>query len=210
MAISTRNGWGMKAALIQAQKVAAGANVVNTNLGAGASIVAGSGPLRLTKVAWRVDIAPDVAVGVASGPTRWRLVVARGTLPPDVSAFQTQAFAAGSHPEIPQNIDAGAPLEILFDLWLDFSANDPGLNQLAFYDFADAGPTIFGGDTMLVFLVPIVDAQLSQAIVSNSNALVTVGAWGVGVTVNPQGGTGNPQSSSQPSMPRYDARFQQG
>jgi hypothetical protein len=205
MPLSIANGWGFSSSQFAATTPVAGVNQVNRNVGAGRSIVAG-GSLRLTKLQYRIDLAPDVAVGAAVSPVYWRVFVLSGILPADLSIFQAQAFAAGSHPEIPLvQAGIGTPLPILHDIWLDLSAGDPGLNRLAEVEFTDAGPTIGVGETLSVLVVPILDANLPAVAgpVIAANAIVSVSAFGTGVTVNPQGGSGGASDGAR-SIPRFD------
>ncbi len=206
MPVSLKNGWGLMSAFLPVSSVVAGANKVTSNVGTAIQVIAGAGPVRLTKIAYRVDLAPDVVVGTVDSPTRWRVVVLAGQLPQDISSFQSQAFGAGSHPEIPQNISSGAPLPVLYDIWLDFAANDPGLNELAEIDFADAGPTVASGDTLTILIAPILDANINQALLGTSNAMMTLVAYGTGVSQNPTGGAGTGEAGSR-SLPRFDSRI---
>jgi hypothetical protein len=201
--LSGRTGWGFLSSQIAVTQVVGGvSNVVLNNVGAALSIIAGAGALRLTKIAWRVDLAPDVAVGTVVVPVLWRVIVFSGSLPPDITALQLQAFPNGAHPEIPAKIGIGAPVPILHDLWLDFSAGDEGLNKLAERDFADGGPSVNALETMNVAVFPLQDANLSNAPLGVANVIISLGAWGTGVTVNPQGGNGALDGGSK-SLPRY-------
>jgi hypothetical protein len=208
MTIAARNGWGWISNLVTVAKTVAGVNVVQTNAGVGAAIQT-TGRIRLTKLCYRVDLAPDVAAGSVSSPTQYRLVVLSGAnIPPDVGAWQQSGFGnASAHPEIP----GASPLEVLFDLWLEFAANDPGLNQLATIDFADAGPSVAGGQQMIAFLVPM-NTTMTQAVVpadgTVSNAQLTLGIYGRGDDGNIEGG--NAGQFSGASLPRYDVRVGTG
>lgn len=201
MPVSSKNGWGVQNFFGPVTKVSGGVNVVLSNVGAAIQVISGTGPLRLTKLAYRIDLAPDVPVGAASSPVLWRVCVVEGQLPADISAFQKQAFPTGSHPEVPQNLAYATPQPTLFDLWLDFSAGDPGLNALATWDFADAGPTVTGTDFLTVLACPILDANLSAAPLGAANALISLMAWGTGAGVSPYGAA---SSDSNRSLPRYD------
>src|SRR5215813_13758496 len=113
--IPTRNGWGATSSLLPVT-TGAGVNAVIPNSGIGVAIIAGDWPIRLSELAWRVDVAPDVAAGAVVGPTRYRVVVFAATqFPVDVSVWQAQAFPAGSHPEIPSAQGIAAPYRILAD-----------------------------------------------------------------------------------------------
>lgn len=204
MAVSSRNGWGFKSAFAPVTNSAAGpVNTVLGNVGVAIQIVAASA-IRLTKLAFRVDLAPDVAVGTVIAPVRWRTIVLLGQLPQDCTIFQLQAFPAGAHPEIPKNLSDGTPIPTLWDVWSDFSAGDPGLNRLAEIDFSDAGPSVSQGETLSILLVPIIDV-LSNALAGNANALMTIGAFGTGLGANAPGASGG-GSQDLKSMPRYDVR----
>lgn len=206
MPVSLKNGWGLMSAFLPVSANVGGVNKVTGNVGTAIQVIAGGGPIRLTKFAYRVDLAPDVVVGTVDSPTRWRVVVLAGQLPQDISSFQSQAFGAGSHPEIPQNISSGAPLPVLYDIWLDFAANDPGLNGLAEIDFADGGPAVAAGDTLTILLTPILDQNIGQALLGTSNAMMTLLAYGTGVSQNATGGAGTGDTGSR-SLPRFDSRL---
>lgn len=199
MPVSARNGWGFITQQFPVTKVAGGINVVVSNVGVAISVVA-AGTVRLAQILYRVDLAPDVPVGTASVPVLWRLFVVIGTLPPDLSAFQAQAFPAGSHPEVPLLTAAGSPLQILHDEWLDFSNGDPGLNQIAQVQLPDGGPTVNKNDQLNVILMPIIDANLPAAPLGAANAVVSLAAWGTGAG-SLLGGIGAPDSAA--SLPRY-------
>jgi hypothetical protein len=207
--LSSGNGWGFQSNQFQAVAVVAGVNAVIANIGVARSIVAG-GPIRLVKLGYRIDLAPDVPAGSAASPIYWRVLVVSGTLPSDLTAFQLQAFPAGAHPEIPTNIAGTAPLPVLFDLWLDLSNGDPGLNELAEIEFADSGPSVAAGETLNVLVIPILDSTIAAlGPIGASNVIVTVEAFGTGVTVNPQGSAGgyDGQNGAR-SLPRYDVYAQ--
>jgi hypothetical protein len=203
--IPTRNGWGVQASLVAVQSQPA-ANVVNSNVGIGAQVLADTTSIRLTEIGWRVDITPDVAAGVASGPTRYRVVVfATTTFPADVSVWQQQQFPNGAHPEIPTAVGPSAPSRIIFDRWLDFANGDPGLSQVASQLFADAGPMVMKGDTLCAILVPILDANIAQLPLGPSNAFLYLEVWGrdceagyIGAAAQPLGG-----DFQAASVPRY-------
>lgn len=204
MPVSSRNGWGFKSAFAPVTKSAAGpVNTVLPNVGVAIQIVA-SAAIRITKLAFRVDLAPDVAAGSVISPVRWRTIILLGQLPQDVSAFQAQAFGgAAAHPEIPKNLSDGTPIPTLWDIWSDFSAGDPGLNRLAEIDFSDAGPSVAEGETMSILLTPILDT-LSNALAGDANALMTLGAYGTGQGANAPGASGGGQEYG--SLPRFDVR----
>lgn len=154
-------------------------NAVLGNVGIARSIISGGAPIRITHIGYRVDLAPDLAAGTVNVPLRWRLVVLADKLPSDITAFQQQAFAAGAHPEIPADLAVSASPQILLDRWLDFGAGDPGLNQVAVIDLADAGPVVAGnGSTITVLLCPIIDANLSQTLPGAANALLYLEVFG--------------------------------
>lgn len=203
MPVSSRNGWGAQTAFFPATQDSAGARTVLANVGIAAQIIAGKSPIQLAKISWRVDLAPDVAVGTVISPTRWRLVVFAGQLPTDVSTFQAQRFPAGSHPEIPAITSENAPVTILWDEWLDFAAGDPGLNAIASESWGDVGPGVGPKEVMTILLVPILDATLSQALPGAANALAYLAVAGGGVSVDQTlangGGTGGSRS-----LPRFD------
>jgi hypothetical protein len=205
MPVSSRNGWGFKSAFAPVTASAVGpVNTVLGNVGVAIQIVAGSA-IRLTKLAYRVDLAPDVAPGTVIAPVRWRTIVLLGQLPQDVSIFQAQAFGgAAAHPEIPKNLSDGTPIPTLWDIWSDFSAGDPGLNRLAEVDFSDAGPSVSQGETLTILLTPIIDT-LSNALAGAANALMTIAAYGTGEGADAPGASGG-GSSDYRSIPRYDVR----
>jgi len=183
--------------------VAGPINKVLTNVGVCLSVVAGTAPIRLAKLSYRVDLAPDQPVGTVNAPVRWRVMVMTGTLPPDVSQYQAQAFPLGAHPEIPSVTAALSANPILFDLWLDFSAGDAGLNEVASQDFADAGPRVVNGGTLNLIVVPIIDANLGQTLLGVCNAQVMISGFGL-VDTNPSPSGDAYGTKSQSSLPRYD------
>lgn len=206
--ISSKNGWGVQSALQAVTQVVAGVQSVIPNVGVGLQIVASSGPIRLSKLLWRVDLAPDIAAGTGISPVRWRIVVLGGAIPVDVSAFQKQAFVNGARPEIPSYISNGTPVPVLYDAWLDFSTPvpSPGLNGLASEEFADSGPAVAGGsgNVLSALLVPILDGNLPQAPLLAVNALMTIAAYGLGASA---GVLGAGRASDYPSIPRYDVNL---
>ena len=201
MAPSLRSSWGIHSQFTAVTKVVAGVNTVIQNVGVAIQI---SGmTVRLTKLGWRVDIAPDVVAGTVVGPVTWRLVVFNAPLPQDIGILQLQAFATGARPEIPLDVQGvGAPVSILHDEWLDLSKGSPGLNGLGTREFPDAGPTVT--DFLTILLCPILDAQQSQAIVGAANAMMTVEAWGTSATAGAFGGIPGAPAPTQPSMSRFD------
>lgn len=201
MALSNKNGWGMQAALLPVTKVVGGVNTVVSNVGVALSIVAGNAAIRLTKLSWRVDLAPDVPAGTVNVPTRWRVLVIGGPLPPDVSLYQLQAYPTGAHPEIPATTAAQSANPILWDEWLDFSAGDPGLNSLASVDWADAGPRVSSTETLNCLLIPILDANILQALIGAANAQMVIVASG---TADSNAGGVSGANREQSSLPRYD------
>jgi len=202
MAVSTRNGWGLQTAQFAVSQVVGGQNTVIPNVGVAVSVVP-NGSVRLAKLLYRVDLAPDVAIGTVAVPVLWRLFAIPGTLPPDLSAYQQQAFAVGAHPEIPKLFGGSSPQPLLLDVWLDFSAGDPGLNRLAPIEFPDAGPST--SETLNIVLMPIIDANfLTTAPVGVAQAIATIMAFGTGVTVNPQGSSYGAGGDGARSLPRFD------
>jgi hypothetical protein len=203
MPANSRSGWGFITALVGAAKTVGGVNVVQPNVGV-ATVIQAVGRIRLSKLLFRVDLAPDVAAGTVVAPTQFRVVVLQGTsLPVDVSPWQNSAYGnASAHPEIPAQNSA---MEVLFDHWLDVLV-DPGLNQPAFFDFADAGPAVGPGMAIVVLLVPMI-TTMSQLIVPTNgtfaNVQLTLGVFGLGDTTNPQGGVNN-YGNRDASLPRYD------
>lgn len=201
MPVSTRSNWGIHSLFNPVTKVVAGVNTVIQNIGVAIAIQGQT--VRLTKLAWRVDIAPDVAAGTVVGPVTWRVVVFQAPLPPDIGLLQTQAFATGARPEIPNAASGvGAPVNILHDEWLDFSKGSPGLNGLGTREFPDAGPTVT--DFLTVLLCPILDTQQSQAIVGAANAMMTIEAYGVGAGGEAFGGAPGSVAPDNPSLSRFD------
>lgn len=186
--ITAGSGWGLSCALVPVTFVdGGGVERVLPNNGVGRQIIAGDTPIRLTKLSWRVDLSPDVAPGTVVSPTWWRLLVIRkelskGSNPTDFTAYQSQAFAAGAFPAIPLLLASAAPDPVLWDEWLDLSASppDPGLNQIAFRDFADGGPEAGVGETLSCLLLPVI-TTLSQAAPGAANALITIAAYGTKV-----------------------------
>jgi hypothetical protein len=206
MALSIKTGWGMQAAMLAVTKSLAGpVNSVLPNVGVALSITAGNAPMRLTKLSYRVDLAPDVVAGTVNVPTRWRVLVIAGTLPQDMSVYQAQAYPTGAHPEIPFVTAAQSPNPILWDLWLDFSAGDPGLNKIATEEWADAGPRVIGGDVLNCIVIPIIDANIPQVLLGAANAQIVVAASGM-ADIGPNGNSSTTGGSShdQASLPRYD------
>jgi hypothetical protein len=199
--VSNRSSWGIHSLFNPVTSVVAGVNTVIRNVGVAIQI---SGQVvRLTKLGWRVDIAPDVVAGTVVGPTTWRVVVFNAPLPQDVGLLQQQAFAAGARPEIPNAVSGvGSPLAILHDEWLDFSKGSPGLNGLGTREFPDAGPTVT--DFLTVLLCPILDAQQSQAIVGAANAMMTIEAYGTAADGGAFGGAIGSGAPTSPSLSRYD------
>jgi hypothetical protein len=201
--INAKGGWGFKTALVPVSQTQAGINVVQTDVGV-AIVVQAAGPIRLSKLMYRADLAPDVPAGSVSSPTRFRVVVLVGTqVPQSVSAWQAQDFGAtATHPEIATR----SPLQVEFDAWLDFGAGDAGLNELAFVDFSDAGPYCPAGGAMVILFVPVIDSQMDQSIIpangTFANAQMTIAAYGLGEGGSPQGGSDGAQSGR--SLPRYD------
>lgn len=196
---SVRGGFGVQSGQQQVTSVVLGANAVVPNAGVGVQIQALS-PSRLTTLRWRVDLSPDVPAGTTSVPTKWRVVVfSAASFPGDISGLQSQAYPAGSHPEIPAQIGSGAPVTILHDEWLDFAQGDPGLNAIASRDWTGGGgPSAGDGNVLCVLLVPIIDANMDQSIIGASNAVMYLEAYGV----EEQSDAGN--GSSAHSLPRYD------
>ncbi len=190
----------MQAVLLQVSSVVAGANAVIGNVGVAISVVAGNAPIRLTKLSWRVDLAPDVAAGTVSAPTRWRVFVVVGQLPQDLTSLQTQAYPTGSHPEIPANTAAGSPLPMYWDVWLDFTAGDAGLNELVSEFWSDSGPTASQGETLNCVIVPVIDAQMDQSVIGSSNAQIVLAASGLAMSPGQAGGN----ASGSKSLPRWD------
>jgi hypothetical protein len=127
-------------------------------------------------------------------------MVMTGTLPLDVTLYQTQAFPTGFHPEIPQITAALSANPILWDVWLDFSAGDFGLNRIASFEWADSGPRVVAGDTLNLIVIPIIDANLGQTLLGACNAQIMVA--GSGLAMADSGSAGGPVSQS--SLPRYD------
>lgn len=211
MAVSARNGWGMQTAFNPVTSSVAGPiNTVLGNVGVAVSIVASGAPMRLSKIFWRVDLAPDVPAGTVNVPVRWRLLVMAGQLPQDVTAFQRQAYAGGAHPEIPDQTSGETPNPLLWDEWLDFAAGDPGLNQIAERDFADAGPGVAQGEFMSVLLTPIIDANIPQILLGVANASMVLGAYGLGVASGAAASGGIGGSGGSRSMPRFDVALNGG
>lgn len=202
--VTQKSGWGTQAALIQVVDGSGTANVVMGNVGAGINVQTGAGPLRVTYIGYRVDLAPDTTVGSVVSPVRWRLVVFTGSkFPDDLSSLQVQAYPTGSHPEIPSSAGPSASVPVLFDLYLDFSAGDPGLNALASIPFPDGGPTAQGNDALNIALVPMFDANLPTTPKANSNAFVTLIAFGTGIAQGQAGGQAGNQGTGK-SIPRFD------
>lgn len=201
MALNNQNGFGFAATFIPITKDAGGVRSVLPNVGAARQINAGGSPLRLTRLTYRVDLAPDVAVNTVNVPIYWRLMAFRGDLPVDVSQYQAQAYPAGAHPEIPANFQSAAN-PIMLDVWLDFSNDDPGLNQLAVIEFPDAGPDVAGNDSVTVILVPLIDQNFPQALPGAANAVIALGVWGTGIGADARNAMGSGGNSK--SLPRYD------
>jgi len=124
-----------------------------------------------------------------------------------VSQLQQQAYPTGARPEIPLNQGTGAPYPILFDEFLDLAAGDPGLSQRAEIAWADAGPLVLKGMAMCILLTPILDADMSQAVLGNSNANLYLEAYGVAVA--DAGASGIAGLNAQ-SIPRYDVKVPNG
>lgn len=202
MPVSSRNGWGVQTQFFPVTTSIAGPiNAVIPNVGVAATIVAGPQGSRLTKIAYRVDLAPDVAVGTVNVPTKWRLLVLAGQLPPDITLYQTQAYPTGAHPEIPMVTASGSAVPTLHDAWLDFAAGDEGLNRIANIVWSDSGPTVGGGEFMTILVTPIIDANLGQTLLGAAKASVYLGCYGLGVSVAESSQlTGGPSRS----LPRYD------
>jgi len=202
MPVSSRNGWGVQTQFFPVTSSVAGPiNAVLRNVGVAANIVAGPQGSRLTKISYRVDLAPDVAVGTVNVPSKWRLLVLAGDLPNDVGLYQEQAYPTGAHPEIPRVTASGTAVPTLHDEWLDFAAGDAGLNRIANVSWADSGPTVGGTEKMSILLIPIIDANLSQTLLGVANAQVYLGCYGLGVSVGESYQlTGGPSRS----LPRYD------
>jgi hypothetical protein len=199
----------VQSSLVKVQQFSGGVNSVIPNCGLGIAVLAAECAIRMSSLAWRVDITPDVAAGVASGPVIYRVVAFVATqFPTDITPWQLQAFPAGSHPEIPFNNGPGAPSRILSDNWLDFSNGDPGLSVLAGDDWHDGGPTVDKGDTLCIVLTPIIDANLAQVLLSDSNAQLYLEAYGTeSVKYSPSNGAGMLDASGNlnaASIPRYD------
>lgn len=205
--IPARNGWGVQSSLVNVQSNGGGINAVIPNTGVGAQILADTTSIRMTRIAWRVDITPDVAAGTASGPTRYRVVAVAGAqqFPPDITVWQQQAYPNGAHPEIPLSQGPSAPLRVIFDRWLDFANGDPGLSQVFWQDFPDAGPTVMKGDTLCAFLCPIIDANLDQTLQSASNAMLYLEVWGRDCEAGYQSGSSQPMGGdfAAASLPRF-------
>lgn len=203
MSLSTKSGWGMQAAFLPVTTSIAGpVNAVIRNVGVAISVVAGNvNPIRATKLSWRVDLAPDQPVGTVNAPTRWRVVLVSGIIPADISAYQAQAYPTGAHPELPLNTSATSPNPILYDLWLDFAAGDPGLNRLVSEDWADFGPQVNAGDTINAIICPIIDANLGQTLLGACSAQITLALSGGGFQAA-AGASGS--TSGNASLPRYD------
>jgi hypothetical protein len=157
--------------------------------------------IRLVKLGWRVDLAPDVPVASVNSPTLWRVVVFRGQLPQDITQLQLQAFPSGAASGIPAVTEQNAAVSIIHDEWLNFANGDPGLNSLAFREFADAGPAVPANETMTILITPIIDANLGQGLVGAANAQITIEAFGTG-DVGSSSGAGN--SGGLASLPRFD------
>lgn len=194
------SGWGSWAGFQPVTSSDAGpVNKVLGNVGLALQLQAGAGPIRISHLGWRVDLAPDVAVGTVNAPVRWRVCVLNDQLPQDISAFQVQAYPNFAHPEIPAKVGPLASPSVLFDRWLDFSNNDPGLNAVAVVDLADAGPSVASGRTMTVLLIPIIDANLGQTLLGVCNALMYLEVYGTGVSQ--AGNSAAPQADR--SLPRW-------
>lgn len=205
MSVSTKNGWGIHTALQTVSSVVGGVNVVTGNVGCAIVVQAGGGPIRLTSLGWRVDLAPDVAFGTAAGPVRWRVCVfTTAQIPTDVTALQAQGYANGNAPGIPLAPGDLSSVPMLHDLWLDFSAGDPGLNVMAQQTFPDAGPSADQTSSLIILLTPILDANLAQAPIAACNAQMTLSCFGTGVTVAPNGGVIGSGPQSGRSLPRFD------
>jgi hypothetical protein len=203
MALSTKAGFGVQTALFPVTTSVAGPiNTVIRNVGVAIQNVAGASPMRITKLSWRVDLAPDVPAGTVNVPVRWRLFICSGIIPQDIGVYQQQAFPTGSHPEVPANTAASTPNPLLWDAWLDFSAGDPGLNRLASEDWADSGPTVAGGETVSAILCPILDSTMPNVLLGAANAQVTLALSGMSFA-QPVGAAGGDFGASR-SLPRYD------
>jgi hypothetical protein len=203
MPANSRSGWGFITALVGAAKTVGGAWTVQSDVGV-ATVVQAVGRIRLSKLLFRVDLAPDVAAGTVVAPTQFRVVVLQGTsLPGNVSPWQNSAYGnASAHPEIPAQNSA---MEVLFDHWLDVTV-DPGLNQPAFFDFADAGPSVGAGMALIVLLLPMKTTMGQVPLPADgtfANVQLTLGVFGLGDTTNPQGGANN-YGNRDASLPRYD------
>ena len=199
-----KNGWGTASAFSQVTIPVAGVNTVMRNVGIAIQIAPGAG-VRISKLTWRVDLAPDVAVGTVVSPVRWRLVVFEAPLPADIGLLQVQAFASpAARPDIPQNVGAGAPVPIWYDDWLDFGAGAPGLNAIASRDFPDGGPSAGPTDFLTALLCPILDPSIAPAPLGAANAMMTLGVYGTGAGPEAFGGSSGGPITTEPSMPRFD------
>lgn len=200
MPVSAASGWGFGSTLQAATQVIGGVESVVPNIGIGRQIIAGGAPIRITKLSFRVDIAPDVPSGTVIGPTAWRLIAFAGALPSDVTDYQRQGFPLGGFPAIPRNISAGAANTVIWDEWLDFAAGDEGLNKLVSRDFTGSGPSVGDNQTMSIVLIPIL-AALSQAHVGIANVMMTLGVFGEATAQN--GANGNSLSGNERSLQRF-------
>jgi hypothetical protein len=200
-----KNGWGIASAFMQVTNPVAGVNAVNRNVGVAVAMPPGQAGVRVSKLLWRVDLAPDVPVGTVVSPVRWRLIIFQNQLPADISALQAQAFApAGARLEIPKNIGTGAPVSVWYDNYLDFGAGSPGLNALASEIFPDGGPSAGPTDFLTALLTPIIDSTIAPAPLGAANALMTLAMYGTGAGAEAFGGVAGGAIRTEPSIPKWD------
>lgn len=206
-ALFVKNGWGLTSAFQQVTLPAGGVNVVSRNVGIAIQIPPGAA-IRVSKLAWRVDLAPDVAVGTVVAPVRWRLMVVEAPVPSDIGLLQNQAFApSGARLDIPQNVGNGASVPVWWDEWLDFSAGAPGLNVIAERVFPDGGPSADPSSFLTAMLFPLLDTTIAPAPLGAANAMMTLGLFGAGADAAAFGGSSG-TSTTQPSLPRWDVPHQ--
>jgi hypothetical protein len=163
---------------------------------------------RVTKLGWRVDLAPDVPVGTFVSPIRWRVLVIQGQVPPDITSLQQQAYGpAGARLDIPAQLANGAPFPILHDEWLDFGLGAPGLNQLFLREFTDGGPAADPNAYMSAILCPLIDKAYPLTAPNAApfpSAQMTLELWGTSATAAAFGGSPSTAQAGQASLPRYD------
>lgn len=208
MPVNQRTGWGVVAGLLNTSRVDAGVESVERNVGVAIAVKAPpTNGVRLCRLEWRVDLAPNVAAGTVIAPDKYRLVVLQGELPQDITAYQNSAGYT-NEPSIPTAIAGNSSLPVLHDQYLDANVSFPGLDILASESFADMGPVVPGNETLTILLTPIITA-LSQTAVGIAASFHYLAAWGRG-EFDPSGGISSSPGSKNASLPRFDVGLPKG